>query len=809
MTNDECRMSNVGIRPSFVIRHSSFVLLLSVLAGTVTAAEAPSLLDRPPFDRVILNEANDSAVLDVMTLSLPQRPLTTRPADGKLNLRLLDRPLESFDVEWSAISRVLIHEQILIEEAQRLVAAGDFDGAYDYFVRLSIDYPNIPGLAAAYSDYLRRNAFALYQAKQNDRALAVLLTLHERAPRDPALPSAVEKVAGEIIAGYLRDQNFVAARDVLDVWRIQFRDVAGDAADAWQKRFELAAGKKLAEARQLVAEKKFIPARRAAEGALAIWPNLAGVNNLLTEIQRDFAFVTVAVMETAPHNPARRIDDWAAIRASRLVTRQLAEQVDFGSEGGVYQSPFGQWEADDSGLMLSLKLAPPANLSAAVLARHILRLIEPDAENFRSDLAVLLDGVSIVHDNELQLHWSRPHVRPEALLQFSPPAESIIALNAAGKAVGIEQARGFVEADRGAGQILFDAAGPKDIARAGGLRAVIERTMSDDNTAVNALLAGDVDVLDRVPPWRVEQLRAAPGVHIQSYRLPTVHVLIPNLDRPLLAKREFRRAICFGIDRKWIVDRVFLAGAKLPGFEVVSGPFPTGMSLSDPIRYAYNNQLQPRSFEPRLAAILATVAWSAVLTAAEREGQGDGDRNEPDAKKEEKKDEVVELSELPEIVLAHPADPLVRIACQSIELQLEREGIPIKLVEFTADELQAGKVDCDLRYAELAVWEPVADARLILGPGGLAGHVGNPYLDAALRRLDEASNWKDVRARLAEIHEITHHELPVIPLWQTANYFAYRTGVEGIGESPITLYQNVDQWSMSFGGNVAQSDPVR
>ena len=282
-------------------------------------------------------------------------------------------------------------------------------------------------------------------------------------------------------------------------------------------------------------------------------------------------------------------------------------------------------------------------------------------------------------------------------------------------------------------------------------------------------------------------------------------MLIPNLERPLVAKREFRRAICFGIDRQWIVDRVLLGGTKLPGFEVVSGPFPSGLALSDPIRYAYNNKLQPRSFEPRLAAILASVAWANVQSAEKPKSNADSEND----KKADQGEDSTELSDLPELVLAHPADPLVRVACQSIELQLERAGIPIKLLEFSATELLADKIDYDLRYAELAVWEPVVDARLILGPGGLAGNIDSPYLDAALRRLDEAHNWKDVRSGLAEIHEIAHHELPVIPLWQTVNYFAHRAAVEGIGESPISLYQHVDAWRMSFGGNVAQNDPAR
>ena len=150
-------------------------------------------------------------------------------------------------------------------------------------------------------------------------------------------------------------------------------------------------------------------------------------------------------------------------------------------------------------------------------------------------------------------------------------------------------------------------------------------------------------------------------------------------------------------------------------------------------------------------------------------------------------------------MLAHPTDPVARVACETIQLQLARAGIPIKLVEFTADELLAGKVDYDLRYAELAVWEPVADARALVGPGGLAGDVGSPYLAAALRQLDDATNWKDVRAKLSEIHDIAHHDLPLIPLWQTVNYFAYRTDVRGIGDSPITLYQNVDQWRIGGG----------
>jgi ABC-type transport system substrate-binding protein len=315
----------------------------------------------------------------------------------------------------------------------------------------------------------------------------------------------------------------------------------------------------------------------------------------------------------------------------------------------------------------------------------------------------------------------------------------------------------------------------------------VEQKMTDDEAAVQALVAGDIDVLDRVPPWHLKLLRDRPDVHVGRYRLPTVHVLLPNPERPLLARREFRRALCFGIDRQWIVQRVLAGGDALSGYEVLSGPFPAGASLSDPIRYAYNAQVAPRPFEPRLAAILAMIAWAGVQNP---DGKGD-----PPA------------AELPELVLAHPSDPVIRVACQAIEGHLERAGIAIRLAEYSAEQLLAGSVDYDLRYAELAVWEPVTDARLVIGPGGLAGEAVSPYLDAGLTKLDAATNWNDVRARLTELHEIAHHELPVIPLWQTVNYFAYRTSVEGLGESPLTLYQGIDQWRLRAGGDVARLDP--
>ncbi len=739
------------------------LLCLSVGQGLLQADER--LLDRSPFDQVILDSANKSAVLEVFLLDLPGRHVPSPPPRGSLSLRLLAKPTESFEVAWGNIAKIRFYEQMLLDEARQLTQAGKFDEAYDYFAHLQNNHPTQAGLGESINDYLRRNALALYKMGQHDRALALLAALMERDTQSPGLTQAVDSVAGKILQQHLRQQRFAAARSVLNFWKNQFGALKSTAADEWQQRFATAAKKHLKEATRLADQKQHVAARKAIGKALAIWPDLQAAKELHARIQQEHPFVAVGVWETSPPQPQGRLDHWASLRAHRLVSHTLTELVGFGSEGGLYRSPYGELLPGDSGLRLSLQLDPRSDqLTADSLARHLLAMADPIEASYRSDYSARLAGVSIGKGGRIDIDWSRPHVRPEALLQVSPKVSG-------GR---------FRLANSRPDSLVFEA-NAQTQARQGLLKAIVERRMDDDDAAVEALLAGEIDILDHVPPWQIARLQAAPGI--------TVHVLIPNMSRPLPAAREFRRALCYGLQRERIVRQILLGGTPRSGFQVLTGPFPVGVSLSDPIRYAYNNQLVARPFEPRLAAILATVAWSNVLQTKKKKGS-----------QEEEEEEEIDIPPLPELVLAHPTDPLARIACQSIQLQLKRVGILVRLRPFEPKELLHSdeSLEYDFRYAELAMWEPVTDARRLLGPDGLAG-CQSPMLHSALRQLEEAINWKDVRARLTEIHDIAYHDLPVVPLWQTVNHFAYRESLHGIGERPVTLYQNVDQWELSTG----------
>src|SRR6476646_6717772 len=101
MTNDQASMTNFTWH-RLVVGAWSLLILPSLLiaAETPPAAKPPSkqsILDRTPYDLIILNAANGGARLEVLPLNLPQRPLINVPKDGKVKARLIDRPTEELE----------------------------------------------------------------------------------------------------------------------------------------------------------------------------------------------------------------------------------------------------------------------------------------------------------------------------------------------------------------------------------------------------------------------------------------------------------------------------------------------------------------------------------------------------------------------------------------------------------------------------------------------------------------------------------------------------------------------------------------
>ena len=98
------------------------------LAAEETEGKEPEqktrLIDRPAFDRITLDEANQNAVFEVSLLDLPNHQLPDPfPRSGVFDLRRLSDPSVPYQVPWTSIRKIDLYEQMLLDEAMQLTRA--------------------------------------------------------------------------------------------------------------------------------------------------------------------------------------------------------------------------------------------------------------------------------------------------------------------------------------------------------------------------------------------------------------------------------------------------------------------------------------------------------------------------------------------------------------------------------------------------------------------------------------------------------------------------------------------------------------
>ena len=756
-------------------------LVLKLTTITVCAqdqkVETP-LIDQLPFDRIVLNEANGNVAIDVQLLDLPNRQVPNPfPENGSLELRRLSDPSTIYSVTWSDIGKIQLYEYLILEEAERLIASSELDAAYTDLKFLHANYPALPGLQAATELYLQRDAMAAFTGKRYDESLAILSALYDINPERRGLAKAIEGVSDQLIAEQLANRDFRAARELLDSLRSEFSNIGLANLTAWQEKFSTGAQRQLEIARQSITRGDFSLARQSVQRAVTILPAIEGARELFDEIERLAPQIVVGVAQQALSTKPHMLEQWPDERVGRLTDPRFVELTGVGPEGGVYSSRWADIKIDTSGLRIDILFNDEARefgITPEKIALQLLRMANPQENDYRFDFEQVFDHVEVVAGQQVSIHLQRTHVKPIAFLRF--PLSSLQRgsehIAAYSKSVDAENSH-IVKYS-----IALNENGDDS-------QVIVEQDFPNGEEALAALSRGDVDVLDQLPPWHMNQASQMAGVTVSSYRLPTVHMLLCNYDNPLMKRREFRRALCYGIDRPRMVAEVLGAKDKQSAFRVLSGPIPAGITFNDAIGYAYKQDLQPLPYEPRLAAVLAT---SARATLAKRQKEMSKDSSE-----EQSGDEDA-LPDAEPLILLHPADPVARTMCQLIKRQLDTIGIPIELLQHNSSQ----NPKWDLQYVELCLWEPIVDTRSLLGPGGLAGYC-SPTMNLMLSKLDRANNWNDVRSQFHRIHQSAFDELPVIPLWQTLNHFAQREALAGLSKTPASLYQDVSQWRVTYG----------
>jgi ABC-type transport system substrate-binding protein len=294
---------------------------------------------------------------------------------------------------------------------------------------------------------------------------------------------------------------------------------------------------------------------------------------------------------------------------------------------------------------------------------------------------------------------------------------------------------------------------------------------------VQALRRGEIDLIDRVFPADVTNLSRDEQLQLRAYRLPSLHVLVPNPARPYPANRVFRRCVAYALDREHILRRELLGGRNLAGCRLISGPFPLGVTVDDPLGYAYDSRVDPRAYDPRHARILLQLAHIEIKAEAEK------NKESP--------------PEMKELVLAFPTSELARVACSAMVEDLKVLGLACNLRPLPPGTCRPDDDRWDLLYVDYVMQEPLVDAPRLLAADGFAA-CPSPHLNLALRQLQRAISWNQAGERLRAVHQVCYDDTSVIPLWQLVDYAAYRQELAGLVDSPVTTYQAIEGWSLKF-----------
>ncbi|MDE0862501.1 MAG: ABC transporter substrate-binding protein [Rubripirellula sp.] len=733
------------------------------------------LLQEDSHDLLYLTQKAGGGWAKVRLLELPGRVMPT-DRSGSFKLNVVGIEGKDFTARWSDIENIDFWEKRLERETKERIERGDFKGAYPFLSVLIRDYPNRSGLRDLRSEFLWKDAIARAKRKELAPTLAMLEELRRYAPeykRSDVL-AAIDNTTDQLLQQLMDGRELDLAQKMLA--RLQKDYVNENLASIakWNQEFLRMATVKQEQAKAALAAKDYRSARKLSRESVYLKPDISGGRELIRQIDTIYPLINVGVLQTATVLDPTRLDNWGARRSGRLLYRTLFEMEGAGPEGGEYDFIFGKVEMSPDRMHFELlleteTLKPPLDkVSGHFLADIMADRAQPNSQDYFSPWAAVVDSIGLVGPKQVTFNLRRPNVLPTCLLQIPVDGSWF-----GGKP--LSPTGDYLRQEATDNEVRYVLSGkPKTETQP---REIVEVRCRSAADAVNLLLQGEVDVLDQLFPADAVRLQRSKAIKVANYPLPTVHMLVPCSDHPFLAERTFRRALLYGINREDILKGELLEGLEFEGCRVLSGPFPAGIELNDPLGYAYNHKLDPRPYEPPLAKLLLAMNANQMKSIAQRKKH--------------------EMPKLTPIRLAFPPDNLSRVACEAISTQWKLLGLEIELVELPVGRTfpEPNENIADIVYVSAAVWEPIIDARRVLGPEGLAGSQ-DQLVGLGLRQLEKAKNWREVRDRLLDLHSIAHHELPVLPLWQMVESYAYRRELVGMGSDIVSLYQNAGNWRL-------------
>lgn len=734
------------------------------------------LIDQQPFDLVIVVSDKGGESVKVAPLDFRTMPTAMKPTD-KLEVTILKFADRRYEISWKYIDKILFYEQRIYDEAQDKMAKKDFIGAFQNLSFLMKEFPEMPNLEGLRQQFIFQSASDRYLKKGLRQTLSAMEELKATAPdfQTDRVTTAISTVADQLITEYQENGNLGSAQTLL--YRIKDRYGATlPVVEKWENKLEAMALKKKQEAERYVESGNYRMAWKAAVQALAIFPDLQEVLDLMEEINRTYPMIRVGVMQRSGNLDPAALVDWPARRAGALVSRPLFRYLKTGNAGGSYGFALGTYRASDDRkqLLLTLSESIQTAITPGALAQQLVQRADPEHRDYDPSFAAIFESVEVKGRRQVQVNLRRPNVLPHALMQWLLPNDPQDPSALPGDyrlAAADKQEASF--------KLRPELLGEQNKQPV----EIVEMFYADPKEAVNDLLRGDIDVLDQLYPADAQRLSTDRRLKVGRYALPTSHMLIPISDHPFLKETSFRRALLCATDRQSMLTGELLNSENTDDGRLISGPFPIGRDENDPLAYAYNEKVKETQYNPPLARLLVLKTQDDLTRAA--------------AKKREP------IPEYKKLIVGCPDFEFARVATQAMIQQWKPIGIEAEMVMLTPDQISKD-APCDLIYVVTTMWEPATDIERLLGGNGIA-RTDDPYLIQGLELLRESRNWREIRTALRNMHQLVDYHLPVLPLWQVADRYAVTRKVEGIEDNTVSLYQNVDEWRVKIESAVPVS----
>jgi len=767
---------------------------ITLTDATVLVVDPISPRPLPPYDPVKerdtrrrAREAKSAIPLEGNIIPNKKTVLTRKDepeesTEDKVKLHLLQPAagdVRDFEVKRSSIKKIEYFEDMLLLECDRLVLARDFSRAFECCLRVQTRNPGWKGLDDRVNSVLFGEGTRALIEGDGERGLRLLRELLERNRAYPGLLESLGEAYGKRIQRALDLGLFAKGRRILH----ELEEMAPESPVVKDKRgrFIFKAADRAKQSESLRAPEKL----DALTEALRIWPRLEGVDALYAK-----AFAAEPTLEIAVTDIASPPGPWVHSPADERITRLLYRPVLASDDEDARR---GKWtdqlaagvESSDLGRRLLIRLRSTIlwsdgsrPVSAVDVARDLIDRTDPNSPRYEARWADLLDRVEAPDDTRIELRLRRPPLKagPWLLGPVGPAHAGVdgrIATSSQERPFVTDGPFRIVAADGDSVELrirddisLADGAAGRANAR---IRRIREIRLPRVQAAVAALRRGDVTMIAHVPPDQVASLAVSADIKLGRYAQPAIHLIALDGRNPVLRNRSLRRGLSYAIDRKSLLEDDLLKHPATDADCVADGPFPKG-------NYADAPGVKPLEFN----------AWLARMRVAAA---------------------VKELGGSPiQLNFEYPGLPEAQIVVGKMAEAFRQTGIEIKTIELPESrleaELRAGR-RFDIAYRVVRCGEPVMDAGALLCPGydapeaadALASVVSPPIL-LLLLDLERAVDWPTGRGLAIQIDREARDELPVIPLWQLTDHYAWRNRLTGPAPIASNLYQAVESWKI-------------